>query len=205
MTQRMHELADEIVRLQVELDREIHKRRDLLGFRLHAGLVEFEHDVIVEHRRLRLGLARFVSRAPLATVLSAPLIYSLIVPFVFIDAWVSVYQAICFRIYRIPGVRRADYISVDRRHLAYLNSIEALNCVFCGYCNGVIAYVREVASRTEQYWCPIKHAMRIADPHQRYYEFLEYGDAADYRARLDEFRERLRAVKPAGGAEPALS
>ncbi len=47
--------------------------------------------------------------------------------------------------------------------------------------------------------------MRIADPHQRYYEFLEYGDAADYRARLDEFRERLRAVKPAGGAEPALS
>ena len=90
MTQRMHELADEIVRLQVELDREIHKRRDVLGFRLHAGLVEFEHDVIVEHRRLRLGLARFVSRAPLATVLSAPLIYSLIVPFVFIDAWVSV-------------------------------------------------------------------------------------------------------------------
>jgi len=201
----MHELADEIVRLQVELDREIHKRRELLGFRLNAGLVEFEHDVIVEHRRLRLGLARFVARAPLATVLSAPLIYSLIIPLLTIDAWVSVYQAICFRIYRIPGVRRADYISIDRRHLAYLNSIEALNCVFCGYGNGVIAYVREVASRTEQYWCPIKHAIRIADPHQRYYEFLEYGDAAGYRARLDEFRDRLRTVQPETAAMPTAS
>ncbi len=72
--------------------------------------------------------------------------------------------------------------------------MEALNCVFCGYGDFVIGYAREVASRTEQYWCPSKHAMRIADPHLRYYEFLEYGDAAGYRARLDEFRRRLRTV-----------
>lgn len=204
MTQRMHQLAGEIVRLQVELDREIHKRRALLGFRLHAGLVEFEHDVTVEHRRLRLGVIRFLAQAPLATTLTAPLIYSLLVPFLIIDAWVSMYQAVCFRVYAIPRVRRADYISVDRRHLAYLNSIEALNCMFCGYGNGVIGYVREVASRTEQYWCPIKHAMRITDPHQRYFEFLEYGDAAGYRDRLEQFRERLRTV-PADVAGPAPS
>lgn len=205
MTQRMHELAAEIVRLQVELDREIHRRRDQLGFRLHAGLVEFETDVKVRQRRLKVGLAQFVAQAPLETVLSAPLIYSLIVPFVIIDAWVSLYQAICFRVYAIPQVRRADYISLDRRHLVYLNAIEALNCMFCGYGNGVIAYVREVASRTEQYWCPIKHAVRIADPHLRYYEFLEYGDAAGYRSRLDAFRERLRTVAPDDGAAPPES
>jgi hypothetical protein len=205
MTKRMHELAAEIVRLQVELDREIHKRRDQLGFRLHAGLVEFASDVTVEHRRLRVGVAQFMAQAQLGTVLSAPLIYSLIVPFVVIDAWVSLYQAICFRVYAIQQVQRADFISLDRRHLAYLNSIEALNCMFCGYGNGVMAYVREVASRTEQYWCPIKHAMRIADPHLRYYEFLEYGDAAGYRSRLDAFREGLRAVAPADGAAPPAS
>jgi hypothetical protein len=55
----------------------------------------------------------------------------------------------------------------------------------------VIAFAREVASRTEQYWCPIKHALRIRDPHQRYYEFLEYGDAEGYRAKLAAYRKRL--------------
>jgi hypothetical protein len=34
--------------------------------------------------------------------------------------------------------------------------------------------------------------VRITDPHQRYYDFLEYGDAEGYRARLDSFRAGLR-------------
>jgi hypothetical protein len=65
--------------------------------------------------------------------------------------------------------------------------------MFCAYANGLIGYVREVSSRTEQYWCSIKHALRVPDPVHRYYEFLEYGDADGYRARLCEFRDRLRA------------
>jgi len=60
---------------------------------------------------------------------------------------------------------------------------------------GVFAFVREVGSRTEQYWCPIKHALRVSDPHRRYYEFLEYGDAEGYRARLEAFRTALRQDK----------
>lgn len=117
----------------------------------------------------------------------------MIIPMLLIDGWASLYQAICFRAYGIPRVRRSQYILFDRRHLAYLNWIEKLNCVYCGYANGVVAYVREISSRTEQYWCPIKHALRVSEPHQRYYAFLEYGDAEGYRARLGEFRERLKA------------
>uniref|UniRef100_UPI0035CB6B89 hypothetical protein n=1 Tax=uncultured Sphingomonas sp. TaxID=158754 RepID=UPI0035CB6B89 len=64
--------------------------------------------------------------------------------------------------------------------------------MFCSYGNGLIGFVREVSGRTEQYWCPIKHALRVNDPLQRYYEFLEYGDADGYRTRLTEFRDRLR-------------
>ena len=134
-------------------------------------------------------------------VLTAPVIYSLIVPMVIVDLWVSAYQAICFRAYRIPRVKRSDYIAFDRRRLNYLNVIQALNCDFCAYANGVVAYVREVSSRTEQYWCPIKHAVKISDPHRRYFEFLEYGDAQGYRARLDQFREALRAEAPPTEAE----
>lgn len=203
MTQHMKDLAEEIVRLQGDLDREIEARRKELGWKLKEQIGQFEHGITLEHRRLRLGLTRFFGRTSLAVVLTAPVIYSLIVPLVIVDAWVSAYQAICFRVYGIPRVNRRDYIAMDRGRLSYLNVIEALNCSFCAYANGVVAYVREVSSRTEQYWCPIKHALKISDPHRRYYEFLEYGDAEGYRARLDEFRARLRA-EPAG-AEPRVS
>jgi hypothetical protein len=197
MTHRMQELASEIVRLQGELDREIEARRKILGWQLRERIVEFEHGITIEHRRLRTKISSFLKRSPIATVVTAPVIYSLIIPMVIIDVWASLYQAICFRAYRIPRVDRAQYITFDRRHLSYLNWIEALNCVYCGYANGVIAYVREISSRSEQYWCPIKHALRVTDPHRRYYEFLEYGDADGYRARLNEFRERLQADAPA--------
>ena len=66
---------------------------------------------------------------------------------------------------------------IDRQHLAYLNSIEKLNCVYCGYANGVFAYTREIAGRPEQYWCPIRHAKRVRAPHARYRHFVDYGDA----------------------------
>ena len=196
MTQRMKDLADQIVGLQAELDREIETRRKALGWELKERIGEFEQGVAAQHRRLRLGLRRFFGRTSPAVVLTAPVIYSLIVPLVIVDLWVSAYQAICFRVYGIPRVNRRDYIAFDRGRLTYLNIVERVNCAFCAYANGLVAYVREVSSRTEQYWCPIKHAVRITDPHQRYYEFLEYGDAEGYRARLDEFRARLRTEPP---------
>ena len=192
MTVRMQELAADIVRLQDELDREIEKRRKALGWELKEKIGEFEMGVAAGHRLLRLGVVKFLGGAAPAVVLTAPVIYSLIIPMVIVDLWVSAYQAICFRAYGLPRVKRSDYIAFDRQKLGYLNVIEKLNCDFCAYANGVVAYVREVSSRTEQYWCPIKHAVRITDPHRRYYEFLEYGDAEGYRARLDEFRNRLR-------------
>ena len=189
---RIDEIACEIVRLQGELDREIFKRRDALGWRLHEGLIEFEHGLVAEHRRLKLSAATFLASAPPATVLTAPVIYSLIIPLALIDLWASAYQAICFRAYRLPRVRRSDYLVFDRGALAYLNWIERLNCRFCEYANGVAAYVREIASRTEQYWCPIKHALKITSPHKRYQAFVDYGDADGSRARLDCLREALR-------------
>ena len=193
MTARMKDLAGEIVRLQHELDREIESRRKTLGYVINKRIVEFEHGIVHEHRLLRTNIKTFLGQAPFAMMITAPVIYSLIVPLVLLDLWVSAFQAICFRAYRIPRVSRSDYIIFDRQHLVYLNWIEALNCLFCAYGNGLIGYVREVSSRTEQFWCPIKHALRVSDPHHRYYEFLEYGDAEGYCKRLESFREKLRA------------
>ncbi len=196
MTQHMQDLAAEIVRLQAELDREIEARRRVLGARLHEVIGDFEHGIVDEHRKLRLGMAAYFGATSPTVVMTAPVIYSLIVPIMIIDLWVSGYQAICLRAYKIPRVKRSDYIAFDRRRLKYLNLIQQLNCDFCAYANGVVAYVREISSLTEQYWCPIKHAVKISDPHRRYFEFLEYGDAQGYRDRLNQFREALRKEPP---------
>ena len=55
--------------------------------------------------------------------------------------------------------------------------------------------LREILARTEAYFCPIKHAHKILGTHARYNRFLDYGDAADYEARLEEFRVALGKAK----------
>ncbi|MBY0493403.1 MAG: hypothetical protein K2Y23_04255 [Cyanobacteria bacterium] len=145
-----------------------------------------------DHRRLRTGLWRYITRGGVTTLLSAPVIYSTIVPFVILDAWVSIYQAICFRAWALRRVRRRHYFVLDRHKLAYLNGLEKVNCLYCSYANGLIAYVREVAARTEQYWCPIRHARRVREPHGRYQAFAPYGDPVAYRADLPSLRAALK-------------
>ena len=122
-------------------------------------------------------------------------IYSLVVPFVVLDLWVSIYHAICFPIYGIPKVRRRDHIRIDRQHLAYLNGLQKLNCVYCGYVNGLISYVREIAGRTEAYWCPIKHASRVEGRHDHYPEFMEYGDGEVWQDGLVKSRRGLKDLE----------
>jgi hypothetical protein len=81
---------------------------------------------------------------------------------------------------------------IDRQQLAYLNIFQKINCIYCGYGNGLIEYVREIAARTEQYWCPIKHARRTPDPHHLVEKFVDYGDAEAFEARLEALQKRNR-------------
>jgi hypothetical protein len=191
MTPRIDDLLQRIAALEHEIDFELDQLRSTWRYRIEKGRVRFEHDVREAHRRLRRSIPRYLRESQILNVLTAPVIYAMIVPIVFLDAWVSLYQAICFRAYGIARVKRSAYIVIDRHHLAYLNGIEKLNCMYCGYANGVFAFVREVAGRTEQYWCPIRHAKRVHAPHTRYREFVDYGDADGYHRRLIPLREEL--------------
>ncbi len=125
-------------------------------------------------------------------IASAPFIYSMIVPLVFFDISVSIYQAICFRLYGIPRVKRSEHMVIDRHYLKNLNLLDRFNCVFCGYGNGVISYAREIISKTEQYWCPIKHAEKLKSSSQRYNKFLEYGETENYHENMERYREQAR-------------
>ena len=81
---------------------------------------------------------------------------------------------------------------MDRRLLKYLNPMERLNCGYCEYTSGVLAYVQEIAGRTEQYWCPIKHAIALKTRHSRYSKFLDFGDAEQYRQRIEQVRRDFK-------------
>ncbi len=192
MTSRIDDLLEHIARLERELEAEVDERRARWRYRIEAGRIRFEREVHLAHRRLKQSVPRFLRESSIPNLLTAPLIYSLVVPIALLDAWMSLYQTICFRVYGIARVRRCKYIVIDRQHLAYLNAIEKLNCMYCGYANGVFAYVREIAGRTEQYWCPIRHARRVRAPHEHYRDFVDYGDAEGYRRRLIPLRRELR-------------
>ncbi len=174
--------------LEDELERLLEEKRGEFQYTIRRGKVVFERSVRRLQRGQRIGLWRYLRDAPLAYVLSAPLIYGMIVPLALLDLSITFYQQVCFRIYKIPLVRRADYIVIDRHHLEYLNVIEKLNCVYCGYGNGLIAYAQEITARTEQFWCPIKHARRTLDVHRRAERFFDYGDVASYQQGLMALR-----------------
>lgn len=191
----MDTFADELTRkireLEAELDARVAQRRAELRVGLERGRVIFEEEVLRRHRELRTALLSYIWNANLLAIVTAPVIYAMIVPLILLDLFVTVYQAICFPAYGIPKVRRADYFTFDRHHLAYLNLLEKLNCAYCSYANCLIAYVREIAARTEQYWCPIKHARRVIGSHSRYARFDDYGDAEGYQKRAAQLREDL--------------
>jgi hypothetical protein len=192
MASRTTDLLERIAGLERELEGELTRRRALWRYRVEAGRVRFEREVHEAHRRVKQRLPAFLRESSPMTIVTAPVIYSLIVPVALLDLWVTLYQAICFRAYGIARVRRSAYVVIDRQSLAYLNGVEKFNCVFCGYANGVFAYAREVAARTEQYWCPIRHAKRIRAPHSHYRGFVEYGDAEGYKRRLIPLRDALK-------------
>jgi len=118
---------------------------------------------------------------------SAPFIYILIFPLVVLDFFVELYHRVCFPLYKIPYVKRGQYIRIDRHKLKYLNWIEKINCAYCGYANGLAHYLSEIGARTEKYWCGLKHAKDPNFKSPKYHEdFLEYGDEKG----LKEFLEK---------------
>ncbi len=180
------ELLQRIQVLQDELEEEYRKRREELELR-RAQLAE---EFLRTQRRYKTGLLRFLIRSRFLVVLTAPIIYAGWVPFLLMDLFVTLYQTLCFPVYRIPKVKRSEYVVLDRSELPYLNLVEKFNCFYCSYGNGVVAYAREVAARTEQYWCPIKHARRIRGAHNRYPNFFDYGDAEAFRQGMERLRRQ---------------
>ena len=192
MNDHIESLVEQIRALDKELRAAIQEQETRVLFEIRGKRIRFEGAVREAHRRLRVGLFSWLWHSRPRMLLSVPIIYGLIVPILILDISLVCYQAVCFRVFGIPRIKRSDYIVIDRHQLAYLNIIEKLNCTYCGYVNGLFAFARELAARTEQYWCPIKHARKVLDTHERYAMFLDYGDAETYRKKLAACQQSLK-------------
>ena len=195
MNQRIDELLEHIRQAEEEIEQEVKRRRAELHVDFENRRAHFEHEVLEQQRRFKMGLLKYFLESEFRNVITAPIVYPMFVPLLAADLLITVYQYICFPLYGIPYVRRRDYLVFDRSHLAYLNLVEKINCAYCSYGNGLVAYIKEILGRTEQYWCPIKHARRVLQAHPFYNGFADYGDAETYRNELANLREKLAQIE----------
>ena len=191
MNERIQQLLDQMNALEGELKTALNEQQSSIYFQIKGKRVEFEQSIKATHRKLKRNFFRWLITDRPQNLITGPIIYSMIIPLLVTDLFVTFYQLTCFPIYRIKKVQRSDYIIFDRQQLSYLNFIEKFHCTYCAYGTGMVAYISEVIARTEQYFCPIKHARKMIDTHARYYRFLEYGEAENYEVKLEEYRRSL--------------
>lgn len=195
-------LLEQMRVLETKILQELKRNEQEFFYEVRQGKVRFTAEARARHKLLVKRFTHYIRDSRFFIIATTPVIWACILPVIFLDLVMSVYQGICFPIYGIPKVKRRDYIILDRSHLAYLNWAEKMNCEYCAYTNGVLACATEIAARTEQYWCPIKHALRIKSMHSRYRFFFDYGDAEHYRQQIEMVRRSFEDIEPKV-AEPA--
>ncbi len=191
MNNRIRQILEQITALEDELQKVVAEQEGRLRYQIKGRRVVFEQTIKTAHRRVKLGVFRWFMTVRPQNFITMPIIYGMIVPLALFDLFITVYQTTCFPIYRIARVKRAHYIVIDHQHLAYLNIIEKIDCMYCSYAVGMLGYAREITARTEQYFCPIKHAQKVLSTHSRYERFLDYGDADDLHGKIEALRSEL--------------
>lgn len=191
MNNRIRQIIEQMSQLENELNVALEEQQSRLRYSVDGKRVVFEQTLKEAHQRVKLGVFRWFLTVRPQNYLTMPVIYGASIALVLFDLSVSLYQALCFPIYGIPKVKRGDYIVYDHQHLAYLNIIEKAHCLYCSYAVGMVAYTQEIIARTEQYFCPIKHARKLRSMHSRYERFLDYGDGDEFLRKLEEFRAEL--------------
>lgn len=198
MDMRIQQLLTQITALEDELRTVLSEQQSSIFFQIKGKRVEFEQSIKQTHLKLKKNFFRWLVTNRPQNLITGPIIYSMIIPLLLTDLFITFYQLSCFPIYGIKKVRRADYIIFDRHKLQYLNFIEKFHCSYCAYGAGMIAYISEIVARTEQYFCQIKHARKILGTHVRYAHFLDFGAADNYESKLEEFRLALNKESSKG-------
>jgi len=195
MNNKVDEIVAQIKILEDELLVEFKNKQKDFFYKIENEKIKFEQNVVCDGKSKIISSIKYLSSFPFLVILTIPFIWGMMIPALMADVFVTIYQTVCFPIYKIPKVKRKDYIIIDRYNLFYLDKVERINCLYCEYFNGVIAYVREVGARTEQFWCPIKHSKPMKDKHSRYDNFFDFGDYNEYRKELEKRRSDFKDIE----------
>ena len=190
MSDRIREMIEEIEDMKKRLGEEIAQHEKHISYEIQNGYVRFEKEVLEKQKENMKNLFAWFRDIPLLHLLASPLVYGMIIPAILFDIILFVYQQVIFRIFKFKFIKRSDYILFDRQYLGYLNSIEKLNCLYCSYFNGLMQYASAIAGRTELYFCPIKHAKKVAYKHDYYDKFFSYGEEDEYQKKLEALRKK---------------
>lgn len=186
MDSKIAEILKKIDALNDTLKKEHLRLAQKYGFSIQRRKIIFLEKIRERNRGFRIPAWRYAIPRSVRHLLSLPFIYSMLIPAVILDGFISVYHWVAFPLYGIPRVRREDYIVFDRRFLDYLNIIQKIHCLYCSYVNGIFAYSVEIAARTERYWCPIKAANRPKYYHGWYKDFADYGSPEEWNQKFND-------------------
>lgn len=192
MNDKIREMITEIEEMKIKLSEEITQQESHISYEVKNGYVRFEKDVLAKQKKNLKSLFSWFSETPFLHLLTAPIVYGMIIPAIFLDLSLFLYRHIVFRVFKFEFVKRSEYIIFDHQYLGYLNFIEKLNCMYCSYFGGLMQYASAIASRTELFFCPIKHAKKVAYQHEYYDEFFIYGDEDEYQKKLKELRKKFQ-------------
>ena len=189
MSDRINEMIEEIETMKEKLGEEISRQEAYVNYEIRNGYIKFEKEMFDSQKQNMMHLWDWFREIPLLQLLSAPVVYMMIVPAMALDIMLFIYHHVVSRVFKIEFRKRSEYVIFDRQYLGYLNVVEKINCLYCAYFNGLMQYASSIAARTEFYFCPIKHAKKIAYNHEFYHTFLPYGEGDDYQKSLKELRK----------------
>ena len=112
---KIQDIIEDIKKLEKELLLEIQKKEEEFFYKIKGKKVYFEPETKEIHKKLATKIYNYVLNASVLNILTAPLIWFCILPAIFMDGVVSVYQFICFKVYGIPRVKRNDFIVLTAR------------------------------------------------------------------------------------------
>ncbi|MDD3487362.1 MAG: hypothetical protein PHF35_03235 [Candidatus Moranbacteria bacterium] len=187
MKTKIKDILTKIESLQAELRKEHERLADKYGFSIKLKRISFIEKIKKQNKKLRIPVLKYIVPTNIRHFVSIPFIYAMIIPVVVLDIFLSVYNFIALPLYRIPKVKRKEYIIYDRQFLGYLNVIQKVNCLYCSYVNGLFAYAVEIGARTERYWCPLKAAKAPKVTHGWYKDFADYGNPEEWRGKFNEW------------------
>ena len=181
MKSKINKILEEISLKKQELIWEYEKIKEKYGFKIEWRKIIWNKESEKSLKKYKKSIFDTIFSATIREIISIPFIWIMLIPGIFLDIWLIIYQYTALKLYKIPLVKRSDYVVFDRKQLAYLNWIQKLNCIYCSYFNWVMQLAVEVAGRTEKYWCPIKHARKKSWTHDWEEHFADYGDAEGFK------------------------